>query len=85
MDGNARPATGERDRRTRNLRGDHGYDPALPSMHGILIAHGPAFRRGTVVPAVENIHIYNLLCAVAGLKPAPNDGDDRLVRTMLAK
>jgi hypothetical protein len=32
---------------------------------------------------VENVHIYNLLCAALGLTPAPNDGDDRLVRTML--
>jgi len=67
------------------VRADHGYDPALPSMHGILIAHGPAFRTGGVVIApVESIHIYNLLCAALGLEPAPNDGDDRLVRQMLA-
>ena len=65
------------------LRGDHGYDPALQSMHGILIASGPSFRKGVVTEPVENIHIYNLLCAALGLKPAPNDGDDRLVRAML--
>lgn len=65
-------------------RGDHGFDPALPAMHGIFIAHGPAFRRGVTVEAVENIHIYNLLCAALRLKPAPNDGDDRLVRSTLA-
>ncbi|MBL9213695.1 MAG: alkaline phosphatase family protein [Opitutaceae bacterium] len=65
------------------LAGDHGYDPALPSMHGILIAHGPAFRRGVEAPAAENIHVYPLLCAVLGLQPAPVDGDDRLVRALL--
>jgi predicted AlkP superfamily pyrophosphatase or phosphodiesterase len=65
------------------LKGQHGYDPAFKSMHGIFIAHGPAFRRGVTVPEVENVHIYNLLCAAAGLKPAPNDGDDRLVRAAL--
>ncbi len=65
------------------LQGDHGYDPALPSMHGILIAHGPAFRRGVVAPATENIHVYPLLCAVLGVKPAAVDGDDRLVRALL--
>ncbi len=65
-------------------RGDHGYDPAFPSMHGILIAHGPAFRTdGATIDPVENIHVYNLLCAATGLTPAPNDGDDRLVRAML--
>ena len=65
------------------VRGQHGYDPALPSMHGILIAHGPAFRSGVTLPEVENVHVYNLLCAAAGLKPAPNDGDDRLVKAAL--
>jgi predicted AlkP superfamily pyrophosphatase or phosphodiesterase len=65
------------------LPGDHGYDPALPNMHGILVAHGPAFRRGVQHPAVENIHVYNLLCAVLKLKPARNDGDDRLVKALL--
>ena len=65
------------------IQGDHGYDPALPSMHGIFIANGPAFRRGAEIPDVENIHIYNLLCTLLGLKPAPNDGDDRLAKAAL--
>lgn len=64
-------------------KGDHGFDNALQSMHGIFIAHGPSFRRGLVLPPTENIHIYNLLCAAVGLKPAPNDGDDRLARAVL--
>jgi predicted AlkP superfamily pyrophosphatase or phosphodiesterase len=65
------------------LGGDHGYDPALPAMQGIFLAHGPAFRRGVELPAVESIHLYNLMCAVLRLTPAPNDGDDRLVRAAL--
>ena len=65
------------------LAGDHGYDPALASMRGIFIAHGPAFRRGVELPEMENVHLYNLMCAVAKLRPAPNDGDDRLVRAAL--
>lgn len=66
------------------MRGEHGYDPAVPDMHGILIVHGPAFRSGGLeAPAAENIHIYNLLCAAVGLQPAANDGDDRLVRALL--
>ena len=65
-------------------KGQHGYDPAYPSMHGILIAAGPAFRSGgLVVDSVENIHVYNLMCAALGLKPAKNDGDDRLVKALL--
>jgi hypothetical protein len=37
------------------------------------------------IPDVENIHLYNLLCAALGLAPAPNDGDQRLVQAALAK
>lgn len=67
-------------------KGQHGYDPALPSMHGILIAHGPSFRNdGAVIDEVENVHIYNLLCAALHLQPAPNDGDNRLARSMLRR
>ncbi len=64
-------------------RGDHGYDPAFPSMHGIFIANGPSFRRGVELPEVENVNVYNLLCAALHLKPAPNDGDDRLVQGVM--
>ncbi|HVS54363.1 MAG TPA: ectonucleotide pyrophosphatase/phosphodiesterase [Opitutaceae bacterium] len=63
--------------------GDHGYDPAFERMHATFIANGPSFRRGVTIPEVENIHVYNLLCAALGLKPAPNDGDDRLVQSVL--
>ena len=65
------------------LQGDHGYDPTLPTMQGIFIASGPAFKRGITLPAVENIHVYNLLCAVLKLQPSPNDGDDRLIKAAL--
>jgi predicted AlkP superfamily pyrophosphatase or phosphodiesterase len=66
--------------------GEHGYDPTLTSMQGILIVHGPAFRKdGATTEPAECIHIYNLLCAAAGLNPAPNDGDDRLVRAFLVQ
>jgi predicted AlkP superfamily pyrophosphatase or phosphodiesterase len=70
--------------RNRPQKGEHGYDPALMTMQGILIVHGPAFRAGgVIIDSTENIHIYNLLCAAAGLMPARNDGDDRLVRALL--
>lgn len=66
------------------MAGDHGYDPALTSMRGIFIAHGPAFRRGVELPEFENVHLYSLMCAVLKITPAKNDGDDRLVKTALA-
>lgn len=63
----------------------HGFDPELPSMGGLFLARGPAFQRGVTIDPVENVHVYNLLCATLGLKPAPNDGDDRLAEKILQK
>ena len=63
----------------------HGFDPALPEMGAAFIAAGPAFRQGATLKRFDNIHVYNLLCAVLGLQPAPNDGDNRLVRAALRR
>ena len=66
-------------------RGSHGWDPETPNMGALFVAHGPAFRHGLVVGPFDNIHVYNLLCHLLGVQPAPNDGDDRLARLVLAK
>jgi len=58
----------------RQLGGNHGYDPRLRSMHGLFIAAGPQFRQGATIPPLENIHLYEMMARVLGLKPAPNDG-----------
>lgn len=71
-----------RSSRRRESGGDHGYDNALPSMRAILLAHGPAFTTGEVEP-IENIHLYNLICRILTLTPAPNDGDDSAIRALL--
>jgi predicted AlkP superfamily pyrophosphatase or phosphodiesterase len=55
--------------------GAHGYDPALESMKALFIAHGPAFRAGTTIPVVENVHVYPLLAELLGVDPAENEGD----------
>jgi len=69
----------------RSSGGAHGYDPKHKSMHGLFVAAGPRVRQGAVVPAFENIHIYNFLCELLGLTPAPNDGDARVTRSALAE
>ena len=56
-------------------RGSHGYDPALPSMRALFIAHGPAFSPGTVLPPIENVDVYPLLARLLGVPPVPHDGD----------
>jgi predicted AlkP superfamily pyrophosphatase or phosphodiesterase len=65
--------------------GEHGYDPNYRSMHGLFIASGPAFRRGAVVPAFENVNVYDVMCRVLGLTPAPNDGDPALAGRLLSR
>ena len=67
----------------KRKRGSHGFDNALVSMRGLFVAAGPSFPKGRQIPAFESIHIYNLICAITGLEPAPNDGDDRLVRWLV--
>lgn len=67
------------------VRGSHGYDPALPSMRALFIAHGPAFRRGAVLSPFDNVDVYPLLARLLGLPPAANDGDpDRLLPALAA-
>lgn len=63
----------------------HGYDPRLESMHAIFLARGPKVRRGAVIPAFENIHVYNFVCTLLGVRPSPNDGDDRIGQASLVE
>jgi predicted AlkP superfamily pyrophosphatase or phosphodiesterase len=63
--------------------GAHGYDPTVKSMHGLFIAAGPRIREGVRAPAFENIHVYDFLCALLELRPAPNDGDPRVTEGFL--
>ncbi len=64
-------------------RGSHGYDNQLESMRATFIAHGPAFKSGFLAEPFENIHVYELMCKILGLKPAKNDGDLKRVADML--
>lgn len=64
-------------------RGNHGYDPQVRAMHGLFVASGPAFRRGTVVPRFESVDVYNVLARVLGVSPAPNDGNPETAARLL--
>jgi len=61
----------------------HGFDPANRSMHALFAAAGPRVRRGIVVAPFENVHIYNVLCAVLRVAPSKNDGDRAMIRRLL--
>jgi predicted AlkP superfamily pyrophosphatase or phosphodiesterase len=66
-------------------RGNHGWDHQSENMGALFVAAGPAFQRGKLIGQTDGIHVYNLVCAILGLKPAPNDGDDRLAREALRR
>uniref|UniRef100_A0A3Q3LEJ6 Ectonucleotide pyrophosphatase/phosphodiesterase 2 n=1 Tax=Mastacembelus armatus TaxID=205130 RepID=A0A3Q3LEJ6_9TELE len=61
-------------RRYCGFYGDHGYDNKINSMQTIFLGYGPTFKFKTKVPAFENIELYNVMCDLLGLKPAPNNG-----------
>lgn len=70
-------------KRKRFPGGDHGYDNDDPNMRALFLAHGPAFRRGLVVPEFDNVDVYPLLAHLLGIPPQPNDGDFPAVTPML--
>lgn len=49
-------------------QGQHGYDPDIPDMHGILIAHGDGIQTGRF-PIMSILQIYPLLAHLLGLAP----------------
>ncbi|KFQ43157.1 Ectonucleotide pyrophosphatase/phosphodiesterase family member 3, partial [Nestor notabilis] len=54
--------------------GNHGYNNQFKSMEAIFLAYGPSFKEQTEVDAFENIEVYNLLCDLLHITPAPNNG-----------
>ncbi|KAI1897715.1 hypothetical protein AGOR_G00086130 [Albula goreensis] len=54
--------------------GFHGSDNVFENMQTIFMAYGPGIKSKTVVPPFENIEVYNLLCDLLGIAPAPNNG-----------
>jgi predicted AlkP superfamily pyrophosphatase or phosphodiesterase len=55
--------------------GGHGYDPTLPSMRALFVAHGPAFEPGLLVEPFQNIHVQPLLLHLLGIEGPDTDGD----------
>ncbi|XP_050729429.1 venom phosphodiesterase-like [Eriocheir sinensis] len=54
--------------------GNHGYDYYQTTMNALFIATGPEFLQSTVVAPFHNIELYNLMCHLTGVEPAPNNG-----------
>uniref|UniRef100_A0A8C5AYQ6 SMB domain-containing protein n=1 Tax=Gadus morhua TaxID=8049 RepID=A0A8C5AYQ6_GADMO len=71
-------------RRTRcGFFGDHGFDNKITSMRTIFAGHGPSFKFQKQVASFENIELYNIMCDLLGLKPAPNNGTYGSLNDML--
>ncbi len=56
------------------LNGMHGWDPAWQPMHGLFLAHGPAFQAGERLPAVRSVDLYSLMAELMDVPPARTDG-----------
>ncbi len=82
---NLEPKAGWPARRAAYSKGNHGWDPAAPEMGALFVAQGPAFRRGVNLASVENVDVYNLLCAILRITPAANDGGDALLHSTLRR
>lgn len=65
------------------MRGAHGYDNKYESMRAVFVGHGKAFKKRKTLEAFENVHVYELMCEILGLKPAKNDGDLKKIRELL--
>jgi predicted AlkP superfamily pyrophosphatase or phosphodiesterase len=70
-------------RRATYSKGSHGWDLRLPNMGAFFAAHGPAFKRGHTFSEARSLDVYELLCALLGVRPAAHEGDSRLAREVL--
>ncbi len=71
--------------RLRGFGGAHGYDPRNRDLHGLFVAAGPRVRPGYRAPGLQNIHLYEFMCSLLGLKPARNDGDPAQTATFIVR
>ena len=67
------------------LTGAHGWDHREPEMRTIFLARGPDFHEGKRVGPFGLIHIYEMICHLLDLEPAPNDGSLREVQHIIRK
>jgi len=59
----------DHDKKPFTIKGMHGYDPSLSSMHGIFYAKGVDIKDSLIIPSFENIHIYPFICKLLDINP----------------
>lgn len=62
--------------------GQHGYDPNYSDMHALFRAIGPDIAH-VGLPHFSNVNIYELVCRLLHIVPAPNDGSVEVVTPIL--
>ncbi len=62
--------------------GSHGFDPQFSDMHALFRAIGPDIEHCNMGD-INNVSIYNLICLLLNIEPAPNDGNMREIANML--
>ncbi|XP_078398216.1 venom phosphodiesterase 2-like [Cetorhinus maximus] len=65
--------------------GFHGSDNQYKSMQAIFLGHGPGFKTKTEVQPFSNIEVYNLICDLLQITPAPNNGTHGSLNHLLKK
>ncbi len=69
----------------RVFPGRHGYDPRLvKEMQATFMAWGPQFKKGKQIGSFENVHIYELVARLLGLKiETPTDSKRRVLKKII--
>ncbi|XP_035241160.1 ectonucleotide pyrophosphatase/phosphodiesterase family member 3 [Anguilla anguilla] len=65
--------------------GTHGYDNDIESMQAMFLSFGPKFLYKTQVDPFSNIELYNLMCDVLEITPAPNNGSHGSLNHLLRR
>jgi len=60
-------------------KGDHGYDWKFRDMHSIFYGEGPSFKQGAEVDTLFNVDVYDIVCKILRISPAPNDGNQERI------
>lgn len=63
--------------------GAHGYEITDSDMHSILYATGPAIKRNFTLKELNNVDVYDLICRILKITPAPNDGNPANIESIL--
>ena len=64
-------------------KGAHGYDNMNPELFSIFYATGPAFKKNRTFEELNNVDVYNIVCKILDLKPAPNDGNPKVLKKII--